>query len=111
MTSGIEMTRGGYVALHVVPAALLVVAVASMPYGYYTLLRFVVCLSAVWLAVLDFQRAKNVGAWIVALAVVAITFNPLLPIYLSRKIWIVPDLAAAALFGAHFWATRRGAVS
>lgn len=107
LVSGSGMTRGAYLALHLVPAALLVGAIAPWPYGYYTLLRFVVCIAAVWLAVLDYQRSRSVGLWVVTLGVAAITFNPLVPVHLSRDIWFFVDIGMAVLLGAHLWATGR----
>ena len=54
------MTRGAYLALHLVPAVFLVGAIGPWPYGYFTLLRFVVCIAALWLAYLDYQREEKV---------------------------------------------------
>jgi len=40
------------VALWLIPATMLVLALLQLPYGYYTLLRLVVCLTA---AIIAFQ--------------------------------------------------------
>jgi len=105
--SGSETTRGAYLALHLIPAAFLIGAIAPLPYGYYTLLRFVVCIAVVWIAVLDYQRTKSVGLWTVVFGIAAIAFNPFVPVYLTRDIWFFLDLGTAALLGAHLWTTRR----
>jgi hypothetical protein len=100
------MTQGAYVTLHVVVAALLVSAVAHWPYGYYELLRWVVCAGAVWLAVLDYREGSKATAWVIVLGLVAILFNPIAPVYLSRKAWFFLDLLAAAIIAGHLWVTR-----
>jgi hypothetical protein len=79
-----------------VVAALLFIAVAPLPYGFYTLLRIAVCLAAAFSAYADFTGART--GWAIAWAVVAILFNPLIPVHLSKDIWMVLDIAAGALF-------------
>ncbi len=65
---------------------LLVLAVITRwPYGFYTLLRLVVCATAVWLAVEAYQFRKTSLAWI--LGALAVLFNPLIPIYMRRTQW------------------------
>jgi hypothetical protein len=91
--------------LHLAPAALLVSALDPWPYGYYTLLRFVVSIAAVWLAFLTYRRDKGVGSWSVVFASAAILFNPVIPVDVPRDIWIV-YVATAALFLVHLVATR-----
>jgi len=93
-----------YAALHLVPALLLLGAIASWPYGYYTALRFVVCVTAGWwLAAFEYRRSNAVAVWAIVLCLVAILFNPLVPVFLTRGIWFVLDLAAAAIFVRHLW--------
>jgi hypothetical protein len=103
---GDQMTRGAYLAIHLFPAAFLVGAIGPWPYGYFTLLRFVVCIAALWLAYLDYQLEEKVGPWVLALGVAAILFNPIIPVHLTRDIWFFLDLGMAALLGLHFVATR-----
>lgn len=57
----LKMTRGAYVALHIGPAVLLVAALGPWPYRYYTLLRFVICISAAWLAVMAYRQRVGLG--------------------------------------------------
>lgn len=67
------------------------------PYGYYTILRLVVCASAVfvaYVAVIDFEKTK----WAYLFGFVALLFNPLIPIHLTKEIWVVIDIMAALLF-------------
>lgn len=96
-----------HAAVWLVPAAMLVVAVFPLPYGYYTLLRLVVCVAASVLVWQELRARGGVSAWTVGLALVALLFNPIVPIYLDREAWLPIDLAAAAALGTHWW-RRRG---
>jgi len=67
-----------------------------LPYGFYTLLRIIVCGTATYFTWRDWN--VRIRTWPLAFAVVAILFNPVLPIRLSRSDWFLIDLAVAALF-------------
>ncbi|NTG01681.1 hypothetical protein G6L30_16290 [Agrobacterium rhizogenes] len=81
-----------------VPAALLVVAILPLPYGYYTFLRCVVTLSAVIVAWSRYKTKGSVNWEVVLMALVAILFNPLVPIWLSRPLWLPIDLLSGGIF-------------
>jgi FtsH-binding integral membrane protein len=94
----------------VIPTALLVGAVARWPHGYYTALRLVVCFAALLVMVVEYERVGKIGLWIIAFGLVALLFNPVIPVYLTRHIWFYIDLGVAALFAAHsavIWNTRK----
>ncbi|PBB94801.1 DUF6804 family protein [Mesorhizobium sp. WSM3862] len=91
-----------------IPAALLVLALAPWPYAYYQLLRIVV---AIWAAVIawdQYRLAKSWTPWVICFVAVAVLFNPLAPIYLTREIWAVLDLAGAAAFATYGVTGLRG---
>lgn len=90
-----------------VPVVLLLLALAPLPYGYYTLLRIVVCAAAAFLAFKQFQENQRVSGWMVTLLAIAMLFNPLIPVHLNREIWTFIDLVVAAIFVAHFVIIRR----
>lgn len=79
-----------------IAAAFLVVALDRWSYDYYTLLRYVACGVATYSAVLAFSAGKRGWTW--TLGVVALLFNPIKPVHLSREAWAPIDLAAALLF-------------
>ena len=80
-----------------IPAAVLFIGVFPLPIGYYTLLRLVVTAAAAYIAYDTFQTDKQSG-WIWVFGFVAILFNPLIPIYLDKELWMVIDFAVAILF-------------
>ncbi|MCX6009230.1 MAG: hypothetical protein NTW48_04235 [Chloroflexi bacterium] len=93
---------------HLIPAVIvgimLCVAVAPLAYGYYQLLRWVTCGVAVFIAVMAYRWGKVWATWVFGL--VAILFNPLWPIYLTRAIWRPIDLACAVLFVTSVFVVR-----
>jgi hypothetical protein len=86
---------------HLIPALvvalILLGAVAPLPYVYYQFLRWIVCGVAVFVAVKTYQWGKG---WATSLfAIIAVLFNPIVPIHLTKEIWMPIDLACALLFG------------
>lgn len=85
---------------HLIPALIvaimLLVAVAPMPYGYFQFLRWAVCGVAVFIAFKSYAWKQPWAVWL--FGAVAVMFNPILPIDLTREIWQPIDLASALLF-------------
>ena len=77
-------------------AVLLCLGVLSLPYVYYTLLRIIVTISAI-INVYTFLEESNMEK-VYLFGFLAILFNPLIPIYLGKELWILIDLAAAGTF-------------
>lgn len=89
-----------------IPAALLIMATARLPYGYYTFLRIVVCGFAALIAFYSWEDNTHSRIWSAVFAGMAILFNPLVPIYLSRADWFYLDIGAAIVIVAHLLAVR-----
>jgi len=81
---------------------MLLVALAPLPYGYYTLLRIVVGAATGYLAWSHASRLR-LDAWVFILGGIAVLFNPIIPIHLGREVWTFIDVAAAAAIGAHYF--------
>ena len=77
-------------------AGLLAVALFDLPYGYYTFLRLIVCVSAAYFSYIGFENEQGITKYI--WIGVAILFNPLIPIYLDRSMWAVLDIVTAVLY-------------
>lgn len=75
-----------------IPAILLFLAVFSLPYDYYTLLRVTVFISALYI------MGQNKNEWLYIFLGIAILFNPIIPIYLSKGIWIPIDITVSILY-------------
>lgn len=81
------------------PAALSLLALIDMPYGYYMFLRLVVCLSAAAIAVSTWRTAT---LWAAAFATLALLFNPIFRVHLDRETWQPINVVAAVLYIAHW---------
>lgn len=80
--------------LTLIASALLLFAVKDgLPYGYFTILRFVVCAITTYLAYTAYEKNSE-SLWVWAFGFIAILFNPLIPIYLQRSQWGPIDLIA-----------------
>ncbi|EQA97573.1 DUF6804 family protein [Sphingobium indicum] len=75
-------------------AALSILAVADMPYGYYQLLRLLVTGYMGYLAALYFIRKPSSWAW--AFAFIALLYNPVFVITMSKEFHALVNLIAAA---------------
>jgi hypothetical protein len=75
----------------------LLLAIMDLPIGYYTFLRILVTIGAVALVVTEYDQ--GITRWVILFGIVAILFNPLLPVYLLDKDkWIPVDLICGLLF-------------
>jgi hypothetical protein len=76
-------------------AAMLFIAVGDLPYSYYTITRFAVCVVAGYGAFLASERQHQ--RWMWALGLTALLFNPFVPVRLDRSTWAVLDVATGLL--------------
>jgi hypothetical protein len=75
---------------------MLLAAVGPWPYGYYQLLRLVVCGVGAYFAYSAYQWGKLRAVWV--FGAIAVLFNPLLPVHLPREIWAVIDVLCGVMF-------------
>lgn len=80
----------------VVASIMLLVALnPENPYGYYVLLRWVVCGIFAYLAFLAFEKEKIEWVWI--LGITAAVYNPFVKMHLGREIWSLVNLITIAV--------------
>lgn len=89
-----------------IPAALLIIAPFDLPYGYYTVLRIVVCGFAVAVFSQTWENNAPTRPWPLAFVGIAILFNPLVPAHLDRGTWLYLDIGAAIAIVAHLLTVR-----
>lgn len=100
------MTNRPALAPAVVAAILLLIALAPLPLGYYTFMRWAVTVAAIAMCAL--AHKGNQGGWLFLLIPIAILFNPISPVYMTRAYWAPFDvIAAAALLLAGARITKR----
>ena len=72
-------------SLWLVPVVLLTVALLPLPYGYYQLLRLAICAVSGWIAYEQWRHDDAFSGWVVVFAGVALLYNPIFPVHLSRE--------------------------
>ncbi len=88
--------------LYIILAALLLVCLGPMPYGYYQLVRFV---AMVMFAVFAYNKWQN-GQQLLAIVFGALTllFQPFIKVALGRVIWNVTDVVISlGLIGLYLY--------
>ena len=81
----------------IVVAIMLFVAIFSWSYDYYILLRWIVTLVAIYY-MYSLYSLNKMNGWMILLAIVAILFNPIIPVYLNDKsIWNYIDVITGVL--------------
>jgi len=84
------------VIARIVGSILLFRALSRHPYGYYTLLRWVVCATAAYTAYVSAAVNRIPWAWFFGL--VALLFNPLIPVRIDRATWAYLDVTVGVVF-------------
>jgi hypothetical protein len=92
-------------AARICAVALLIWASARHPYGYYKLLRWVVCGVSAYTA-FEAAELKKTG-WAVTFGVIALMFNPFIPAWFGRAMWGIVDIGVALLFLLSLFIIRR----
>jgi len=75
------------------------------PYGYYILLRIVLCAVCAYLAFYSIQIEEQ--AWIWIFGVTAVIYNPIIRIHLTREIWSVVNIATIIVLSISFATLRK----
>ena len=78
------------------------------PYGYYILLRWIVCPCFIYTALQAFGQGKQNMVWI--LGVTAAIYNPLIPLHLTRELWSVLNVAGIVVGGWSVVVFKKGKV-
>lgn len=80
--------------LKLVVAIILLLCLADMPYGFYTLVRFVSAFTFAYLSY-DYFKSKKEGLGFV-FAALALLFQPFFKVALGRTIWNIVDVIVSA---------------
>lgn len=90
------MMRHIYLAL----AAMMLLCLAPMPYGYFMLVRFVAMVAFGWFAYRYYMMNKVVATWV--FGILALLFQPIYKIALGRTVWNIVDVIVAIFLIALF---------
>lgn len=92
-----------YIGIYI--AAMLLLCLAPMPYGYFMLVRFVMMVACGWMAYQYYLRQKTVGTWV--FGILALLFQPMYKIALGRTVWNIVDVIVAIFFIVMFFFERK----
>ena len=88
------MLRIGSILLTLIAAGVLIGAIGRQSYSYYQIMRWLAAGAA---ALLIWRGVVQGVKWAWAMVAVAVLFNPIAPIHLSRDTWQVLDVASAVV--------------
>lgn len=89
----------------VLPAAMSLIALVDLPYGYYQLLRVVVTGSACWIAIELYSRRSIIG--VATFGAMAVIFNPIAKIHMERDVHAIFNVASSVLLIVALWVKSR----
>jgi uncharacterized membrane protein YccC len=101
---GLKIQNPGSIIVKLVAAGMLLGALGRHPYGYYTLLRWVVCGATAYSA-FEAVKVKKEG-WAIMFGIIAVLFNPFVPARLDRATWSLFDCGTAILLAVSLFAVR-----
>jgi hypothetical protein len=89
----------------IVPIGALAIALLDMPYGYYQLLRLLICGVAGYLAFCSSEQGDTGWAWI--LGGLAVLYNPVFKFALGREMWGMVNVATIGILAVHLFQSSR----
>lgn len=84
------MNKKKNIILLIAAAFLFLALIDGWPYGFFTILRFVVFAISAYVAWMSYEAKKEKWIWIFGF--LAVLFNPFIVIHLNREIWSIVDL-------------------
>ena len=86
----------------IIVSILSILALFSMPYGFYTLLRIIITIIAAYYVYYIYQQnlIEEMSLWFWGLIFFALLFNPIFPVYLNREVWAPINIITAVFFVA-----------
>lgn len=81
----------------VIPIVMLLLAPFGWPYTYYNILRIVTTLSSCYVAYREYDDS-SLGWWSVLFIGIAILYNPIAPVHLTKATWVYINIAVAVTY-------------
>lgn len=84
---------------------LLMATFGSFPYGFYTLLRLVVCFSCIFNASFAYKTRQK--QWMYTMGFIVLLFNPIIKIHFDKSTWQLLDFVTAIVLTVSVFKLRR----
>lgn len=91
------MTKGLSFPILSIVAVLLFVAAAPMPYGFYTFVKIIAC-GCAGIIFYHLWDDEYRGSWLWIWGAIAVLFNPIANIHMTKEIWMVADIITGLIF-------------
>ena len=102
------MNKNSIALFLLIPAVLLIFApLISFPYGFYTLLRLVVSITAGIIIYHSYKNASGINEIIILFAFILTLYNPIFPVKLSREIWMPINFITAGVYVYGFFKIKK----
>lgn len=82
-----------------------------MPKGFYTFLRFILCITSVYILLLQGKTIKDYVFFYFGWFILSITYNPLIPLELDREIWEYINSITIIYIFFYLWFDYFGAIN
>ena len=83
--------------LWLLPTIMLFLALLPLPYGYYILLRVVVCTISGVICFVEYRK-NGIDIWSIIFGIFTLLYNPFFPMHLGRVIWTPVNVITALGF-------------
>jgi hypothetical protein len=74
------------------------IGILNQPYSYYQFLRIFVFIISIILTIHGFRKVNKTGFEYLYIGL-AILFNPIFPIYLTKEVWVIFDIISVISLG------------
>ena len=102
------MNKNSLALFLLIPAALLIIApILSFPFGFYTLLRLIVSTTAGFIIYHSYKGAGGVNEISIIFALILILYNPIIPVHLSREIWMPINFITSVVYFYGFFKIKK----
>ncbi|MBM2813471.1 MAG: hypothetical protein HW421_233 [Ignavibacteria bacterium] len=90
-----------FIVARIIVAILIALAFLKLPYGYYTLLKFITSIVLVFGLILYLSSKKIY--WVAIFGLFALIYNPVFPLHLGRDIWEIINILTIAVIIISFF--------
>ena len=99
-----------YLAIILLIPILDLIVGANLQYGYFVLLRVLASIGFAYMAYQNFNYDNEIFGkkYFLVCGVIAVLYNPILPVHLTRETWTIVNLATAALAFHHWQLGKKG---
>lgn len=101
-----ELNKKKNIAVLIAAAFLILALFGDWPYGFFTLLRFVVFATTAYVAWMAYEQQKEKWVWIFGF--LAVLFNPFIVIHFNRELWSFIDVIVAVFMIISVFALKLG---